>query len=385
MTKDSRQGSESRCKLISGIEKSGQTRYNIVMENNNLTIFSFTEAGAELTARLIRLFGSSEWLVEGYTVSRFAKDSRLKALPENWQEQIGAVWGKTAYLFIGAAGIAVRAIAPYVADKYTDSAVLVMDEKARHVIPLLSGHVGGGVPLAEKISNVTGAEVVLTTATDVQEKFAVDVFARRHKLAIGSRRLAKEISAAILEGKQVGFFSIYPVMELLPAELVQCKNIEELLRYPYGIAVADHAAVAQESNVLYLTPRISAKLVVGIGCRRGTPAEVIKNGLEQILNRHGMLKEQLTAIVSIDLKQDEEGLIELAEACQLPFITYSAEKLRQVPAVTAGSAFVEQTTGVDNVCERAALCYLPEGCLIQPKIVVNGVTFALVEEKRHLK
>ncbi len=106
------------------------------------------------------------------------------------------------YFFIGAAGIAVRWIAPFVKDKFTDSPVLVMDEKGKYVIPILSGHIGGAVELAEQIGMWIEAEVVHTTATDVQQKFAVDVFARKYHLLFKDRKKAKEISAAVLEGEK---------------------------------------------------------------------------------------------------------------------------------------------------------------------------------------
>lgn len=96
-------------------------------------------------------------------------------------------WGKWAFLFIGAAGIAVRYIAPYVKDKFTDSAVVVADEAGQYVIPLLSGHVGGAAELADQIANLLGAVSVHTTATDVRKKFAADVFAKKCIVYYGQR------------------------------------------------------------------------------------------------------------------------------------------------------------------------------------------------------
>ena len=103
----------------------------------------------------------------------------LAPLPEKEKRSawIGQYWGKEAFLFIGASGIAVRLIAPWVKDKFTDSPVLVMDERAEYVIPLLSGHVGGAVEIAREIAGSVGAKPVITTATDVEQVFAVDVFA----------------------------------------------------------------------------------------------------------------------------------------------------------------------------------------------------------------
>ena len=118
-------------------------------------------------------------------------------------------WGKDAYLFIGAAGIAVRSIAPFVKDKLTDSPVLVMDEDGCFLIPLLSGHLGGGMELGGRIAKCSGARLVVTTATDRKGKFAVDLFARANRIKLTGRVLAKEISARILQGETVGFIRIF--------------------------------------------------------------------------------------------------------------------------------------------------------------------------------
>ena len=107
----------------------------------------------------------------------FAEDKRLQRLNDGWKQEIGASWGEHALVFIGAAGIAIRAIAPFVKDKFTDPPVIVLDEKGTFAIPLLSGHVGGGVTLAKVLAEYTGGRAVITTATDVQKKFAADVFA----------------------------------------------------------------------------------------------------------------------------------------------------------------------------------------------------------------
>lgn len=114
--------------------------------------------------------------------------------------------GRCSY-FVGACGIAVRSIAPYVRDKFQDPAVVCVDEAGQFVIPLLSGHVGGANRLAEMVASGIGAVPVVTTATDVEKKFAVDMFAKDHGFAITDRKLAKEISADILAGEPVGVFS----------------------------------------------------------------------------------------------------------------------------------------------------------------------------------
>ena len=146
--------------------------------NDPIKILSFTRTGTRLNQRLCAAFSGSGRECVGYAPAKYVTEG-LHPLPEDRRSLIGAGWGRTAWIFIGAAGIAVRYIAPFVKDKFTDSPVLVLDEKGDYVIPILSGHVGGAAALADEAAELLGAVAVHTTATDVQGKFAVDVFAKR--------------------------------------------------------------------------------------------------------------------------------------------------------------------------------------------------------------
>ena len=371
-------------------------------------IFSFTKTGTELNRKICRMYAeknaemyrgkcagasasggaaAAETSVsgraeaagtcQGYAVEKYAleyeKDGILP-LPDPVREFIGQWWGKSAFIFIGAAGIAVRYIAPFVKDKFTDSPVLVIDEKGQYVIPILSGHVGGAASLADEIAAEIGAAAVHTTATDVQQKFAVDVFAKRNNLLIGDRTAAKKISAAVLEGERIGFYIACKDVEIrgnIPGELILCKTAEEVKRQEYRIIVdgyrgkenacPDQAAECpgagplREENTLVLHPR---RITAGIGCRRGISPELLEKGFLEVLGENGILPGEVEAIASIDLKKDEPALLALSEKYGIPFFTYSAEQLNEIPAVSSKSAFVKEITGVDNVCERAALYHL---------------------------
>nr|WP_288860374.1 cobalamin biosynthesis protein [uncultured Faecalicatena sp.] len=363
-----------------------------------ITIISFTESGSLVNAALKKRFQKEGIPCEGYSTQRFAEKSPgLEPLPKNIREWIGEFWGKRGFIFIGASGIAVRYIAPWVRDKFTDSPVVVMDEKEQFVIPLLSGHAGGAVELARQLAAWTGAVPVITTATDVQEKFAVDVFAGQNGMCITDRGLAKAISAAVLEGKKIGFYSSLPISGKMPEELEQCQDIKELKKYSYGIAVTLRDAPATgpvHGTPLTRTPcqeipgilRLYAEpgIVVGLGCRRGTKREQLESGLALVLEQNHIHTRQIEAFASIELKKDEEGILALAEAYEVPFYVFSAEELKTIETVSSHSAFVEQTTGVDNVCERAAVFACQEGALIQPKICADGCTYALVARRRSL-
>lgn len=354
------------------------------MKSKTLMLVSFTEQGSCLNDGLNGQLSALGYVCESYAVKRFADKHRLQPIPSDTKQWIGSLWGCADFVFIGAIGIAVRYIAPWIEDKYKDSAVISLDEAGQFVIPVLSGHVGGGVELANKIAACIGAVPVITTATDVQKRFAVDVFARKNQLHITSRELAKRISAAVLEGKKTGFYSAYPVCGKLPSDLELREMIQELNRFEYGIAVKEpgkgkKADLLSDRNgrgqILYLHPR---NLVVGIGCRKGVSYERIRDAIQSVFQENGWKMEQIGALTSIDLKREEAGILELAKVCGIPFYTYSAEQLREVETVSSESAFVQSVTGVDNVCERAAKRCCPDGNLVLPKIKLEQITLAVV-------
>lgn len=370
------------------------------LKNDRIVIFSFTRTGTELNRLLSEKLKNTGRTCRGYTTKKYAGEEIL-SFPGSGKELVGSNWGSAAFLFIGAAGIAVRWIAPWLKDKFTDSPVLVMDEKGQYVIPLLSGHMGGAVSLAEEIAELTGAVPVHTTATDVQKKFAVDVFARENGLLITDRKMAKEIAAAVLEGEKIGIciqYSEYSISGGVPEELILCDTVLETEKYRYRIVIGDipgqpgtcvaekgsgpHRSEKAAGGTLFLKPQ---NVTVGIGCRKGIGAGILEKGLCEILDRNGLEIGQVERLASIDLKKEEQGILDLCKKYQIPFAVYTAEELRSVRKVTSGSEFVEQVTGVDNVCERAALLCCADGELVQGKTVRPSMTAALARRPLRIR
>ncbi len=191
-----------------------------------LWIISFTLRGAHLAARLAGRLPEAR----AFTMARYAAGTGTEPVEEL------ALWCRTAWeqaqglIFVGAAGIAVRSVAPLLRKKTTDPAVVVIDEAGRFAVSLVSGHVGGANELARQVAQCLDAVAVVTTATDVNQKFAVDVFAEKNRMVIHSMAKAKEISAAVLAGHPVGLHTRLPLCGSLPPELtpgrVQRENIE---------------------------------------------------------------------------------------------------------------------------------------------------------------
>lgn len=272
-----------------------------------------------------------------------------------------------ALVFVGAAGIAVRSIAPHVRDKRTDPAVLCVDELGRFVIPLLSGHIGGANALAKTLAQALGAVAVVTTATDINQKFSVDAWAAQNGLFIDGMAAAKAVSAAILEGP-VPLCSDLPVAGELPPGVVPGES------GPVGVCISWRERRPFEATVLLVPPVVH----LGLGCRRGVSAQQVAAAVDQALAAHAIHPRAVKCAASIDLKQDEPGLLEFCESRGWPLSFYSAEELAALEGDFTPSERVRRVTGVDNVCERAAM--MGAGRLIVPKTAHDGVTVAAAVE-----
>ena len=137
---------------------------------------------------------------------------------------------------------------------------------------------------------------------------------------------------------------------------------------------ADFAlTLTPQGGALHLVPRIG---VLGVGCRRGTTAQQLKEAFAAFCAASGLSPAAVCAAASIDLKKDEPGLAAFCKAHGWPITFYPADELRAVPGQFTPSAFVASVTGVDNVCERSAV-KASGGTLLLPKTAGGGVTLAL--------
>lgn len=316
-------------------------------------LITFTARGQALGERLCHMLREAHHEV---TLTRCGDQSL-----SSWTQEHFQIDG--ALIFIGAAGIAVRAIAPHVKAKTTDPAVLVLDEAGRFVIPILSGHIGGANELAMTVAALLEAIPVITTATDVSGVFAVDTWARKNGLAIINPPRIKWISARLLAGETVRLRSLFPVEGALP------RGVLEDSKY-YDIALT--IKTKGSASALRLVPPV---LTLGVGCRKGVPAEELRRAYELLLRKASFYKEAVVQVCSIALKAQEPGLLEFCAQEGLPFKTFTAEALNGVKGTFTASEFVRKTTGTDNVCERSAVLG-SGGTLLTKKDAGNGITMA---------
>ena len=307
-----------------------------------------------------------------------------------------------ALVFIGACGIAVRAIAPWITDKLHDSPVIVMDEQGQHVIPLLSGHVGGANELALRLSEAIGAIPVITTATDLHGSFAVDLFAKKNDLWIRNREGIAKVSAKVLAGEEITLCVQTGHLETpvnLPDGIRLCEyppeeNVDVLVsdkavsdtvkRYLLEQKSMLSMSASMDQPDVYSKEQLSLhpkKYILGVGCKKGTDSAKLEDYLQSILEQQGISIEEIAALASIDVKKEEPCLLKFIEKHRIPFRTYSAQELQAVPGEFHTSAFVKNTVGVDNVCERAAVCAAGDGGHLRvTKQANDGMTVAIAEK-----
>ena len=340
----------------------------------NIRLAAYSHLGLETAKTIADVLNKAGHSCECYSSSKYADEGALPI------EGGAAAWAKEGFekadalIFCCASGIAVRAIAPWVRSKTTDPAIIVTDEMGHFIIPLLSGHIGGANELAMYIAEKLGAVPVVTTATDIHGLFAVDVFATKNHLKIKSMKLAKDVSAELLSGKEIGFESDMPFDGTLPKGLAEGPR-------DLGICISKDLSKGRSKETLYLVPQIYA---AGLGCKKGKPFEELEPFFLKMLKDAGISVDEVRCIASIDLKKDEEGLLALSKKYKIPFICYSQEELNALEGDFSKSAFVNSVAGVDCVCERAAVAAGGKELIVR-KTKGEGMTFALGKIKEEIR
>lgn len=340
-----------------------------------LAVIAFTRSGSRYALRIEKAMEEKGAACQAFGKGKEAGQWGVRVV----EESLGAWTGRMfrncdGLIFVGAAGIAVRAVAPFVASKASDPAVLCMDEQGHFVISLLSGHLGGANELARTVAALVGAVPVITTATDSGGRFSVDDFARRENLYLDDLGLAKAVAADILEQRTVGLYSDFELYGQIPPELSSQK------KGGLGISISLDENYDPFPETLHLVPRIT---VLGIGCKKGASAEQIETLVKKVLEQNQLSIHSVGKAASIDLKKEEPGLLEFCGRWKIPFLTYTAEELQKVECEgeLSESEFVKEVTGVGCVCERSALKASGRKKLLQGKTAENGVTVAVALEE----
>lgn len=331
-------------------------------QRKHIAIWALTPNGGQQALKLSQALGSCR-------VFASEKAGIAGAMGVSVFDGLGNELGKRfheyrGHVFFMATGIVVRMIAPLIVHKTTDPSVVVVDEKGRYAVSLLSGHLGGANELACEVAKVLGGEPVITTATDVNGVFAIDMLAKERGLVIENPEAIKRVNMAFLMKDAVRLHDPY-------GYLTDTKVFED----EGGVMVwVDDRVGDVPDGSLVLRPKT---LAAGIGCNRGTPMAEIRDLLTDTLNEAGLSPLSLGSIASVDIKHDEHGLLELSEALTINLELFTRDQLDSVETIETPSKMVEKHIGVKSVCEAAAILSAKTGQLIVPKRKTKNVTVAL--------
>jgi cobalt-precorrin 5A hydrolase len=338
-----------------------------------LAIYALTLVGARLGRALAGQLGG-DLFVPDKLAEEFGGRGFASLLP-----LVGDTWPRYGrHVFVAAAGIVVRAVAPHLRSKDRDPAVVVVDQRGRFAVSLVSGHLGGANALAREVAALTSGQAVVTTATDVEGVPALDDLARERGLAVADTAAIKPVNVALLAGDSVQICDPEGWLGLAqagPEWAGRLETVPDLAAWRPGRpgVVVSWREVAPQPEMLVLHPPC---LCVGVGCRRGAAAGEIASALRAVLAEEGLALASVLSLGTVREKQDEEGLLAAAAALGKGLFFFTPGELAEV-ATPNPSAVVERRMGTPSVCEAAALLLSGSDALLVEKRVLGGVTVAV--------
>lgn len=328
-----------------------------------IAYFAFTQEGRATAERIYKKFGG-----------------KLES-KENFSQNVKNDFSECdALVFVMAAGIVVRTIAPLIQDKTHDPAVIVADQQGKFVISLLSGHIGGANCLAEKIAESINAIPVITTATDIQKVTAFDLFAQKNNLVIENISELKYISSTLLDNKSVEFFTDFPVNDSdIPENIILTDKPSGKMR----VVVSDMLRhdLSENSHTLFLRPK---SLIVGIGCKKNIDFLKLENCFLSFLENYNLSLLSVESISTVSLKSKEPAVLKLCEKYNIPLKIVPDEAILSCSHDFEKSQFVEKITGLPSVAQ--ASCYIASdyGTEISGKVKFSGITLAVCRKKNKI-
>ncbi len=320
--------------------------------NDGIAVFALTRKGTELAARLCdRLPGAVCFCNERYALPGMVP---MRGMAESFK----SAWHRfNSIVCIMGCGIAVRMLAPLLSDKMVDPGVVVVDETGNYAISLVSGHLGGANELARRVAAAVGGKPVITTASDLEDKIAVDLMAQKAGLAVENRAMLARVVAAVLDEEPLWIFDLERLfiahlpdlkgfLVLTEAEVADARR----LRAGLGIWVSE-TLPPSGARCLKLRPR---RLVVGVGCNRGTEADEICGLVESVFRENGLSPVSIRNFATVDIKRDEPGLLAAAGRFKRPIEFFGREELAGLRVPNPSDA-VARHIGVESVCEASAL------------------------------
>ena len=363
-----------------------------------IAIIAITRNGARLGAQLRKGLGTAELYVSRKYGGQAGKcavqfDGELRELVAKlWPpsqpsprrgEGEGGGEAYSGFVFIMAAGIVVRMIAPHLEGKEIDPAVVVMDDAGKFAISLLSGHLGGGNELASRSAFLTGARAVITTATDANELPSFDMLAKDHGWVIEDLSRVKLLNSLLLDNEEIAVTDstghVRPYFHGRGRLVFHDTFVAALRSGARGLLVVSNSVIPpqlQSERLLVLRPK---NLVLGIGCNSGTESDEIEAVVKSQLKRLFLSPSSIRCIATAEAKRQETGLTACAERLGVPLLFFASDQLSAVPTPSPPSEHALAAIGATGVAEPAALLASAGGTLLLKKVKSGNVTLAIAE------
>ena len=350
-------------------------------KNKKYAVWAITPNGVHIAKTIVEKLSDVDLFLSDKLPAKGIRTKSFAALADTLTREFRRYDG---HVFIMAAGIVVRMIAPLIQSKVEDPAVVVVDDRGLHAVSLLSGHIGGANALAIQIADCIDANPVITTATDVNQAPAIDVLATEKQLFIENPQAIKTVNMSLLTGEEICVHDPFGRLQGLIPDSVPWSDTDK----KYGPSAADEdedrnqrARVYIDDVQVKLPPQTLVlrppTLMAGIGCNRDTAMQEMKALLERVFVQFHLSLHSLIGLASIRLKADEAGLLALAENLGLPLNFYDRQELNQVKTIENPSLMVEKHVGVKSVCEAAAILAAQNGTLVVPKQTTRNATIAV--------
>ena len=338
----------------------------------NIAVIQISEAGSTIAQTLQRELGAK-------TIQRV---------------DVGSQWKQfDAFVFIGAMGICVRTIAPYIEDKHIDPAVVCVDSFGNHVISVLSGHIGGANDLTKHIAGALGVDPIITTQSDNAGLWALDIIYENYdwqmsyvgnlNTAIG-KFVNREPVALLLDIRDEGTDYLE---RTCPQHVTIVNTVDEIMEGNYSLAIVVspfiYSNLPSDLLVVQYTPQV---LDLGIGLAHQAPVDTYED-IQQLLSEHNIYlwSECIRNICTIDIKADEPVIQKFQkERYGLELKLYTADELAKVDVPTP-SEMVEKHVGTPSVCEAAAILGSNYGKLLLPKVKGKNFTLAVAIDRKYLR
>ena len=351
------------------------------MERKTYAVYAITKHGLSTAKKLQECFPAADV----YVSKKLFKmaPAGAKELPLPFSPMLKETFPSyDCHIFIISVGAVVRMIAPLLRNKKVDPAVLCVDDANRFTVCLLSGHVGRGNEFTKSVSVALGNQDVITTASDSIGTLTVDILGRElgwvleddhHNVTKGCAAVVNE--EKVLFVQETGEPQFWPLNKDLPPGLEYCESIEGVDAQQFGMVL-----VASDRNIPLLYPELyenaivyrPKSLVLGIGCDRDTPVDLLERGVVHFLKEFQLAIESVSSVATVSLKANEPGLVELCERYGWSLCAYEPEELDRVDGVLNPSEIVKKFIGTSTVAEGACLKNLMLlSCLFRSKSTLN--------------